>query len=778
MHQLPPPLAALASHRQFLLWRTVPGANGKPTKLPCDMTGRVVDAHDPQHWMDAATACGMSELQGLGVAFVLTSTDPFFCIDVDHALQGAQWSPLAQQLCAQFAGAAVEVSTSGAGLHIFGRYVTLAPHRSKNIDLGIELYTEQRFIALTGTGAAGDAGTDHTAALAAATAAYWPPRTAADGAPEGWSTEPRADWRGPTSDEDLIRRALASKSAGSVFGHRASFADLWERNEDVLAGAYPDPSGMRTYDGSSADAALAQHLAFWTGCDCARIDRLMRASGLAREKYEREDYLERTVLTAVRMQREVLQDALVAPPEHLATQAPAPAEPVATFLTPADQIAFFQGCTYVSEHHRALVPGGHMLKPDQFKVAYGGRSFVMDAQNARVSKDAWEAFTQNQCYRPPIADTTCFKPTEAPGALLREGSRSLVNTWWPPEVKRVKGDPALFLRHLELLLPVERDRRIVLSYAAACVQYPGVKFQWCPLIQGTEGNGKTVISRCIAEAVGQRYTHWVRADRVTAQFNAWLVNNLFIAVEDIYVPESKRETWEIVKPMITGDRIEVEGKGVDQRTREICCNFLLNSNHKDAVRKTRNDRRLAFFYTPQQTALDALACGMTPAYFARLYDWLKREDGYAIVSEFLATYPIEAEFNPAGACTRAPNTSSTEEAIGASLGSVEHEVLEAIETQAPGFKGGWVSSIQLDALLTRSGYDKRVPRNKRRELMDALGFVWHPALPEGRTLADVLPDGGRPRLYVRLGSPAAMIPSAADVGRAYSAAQLAAAVKA
>ena len=31
------------------------------------------------------------------------------------------------------------------------------------------------------------------------------------------------------------------------------------------------------------------------------------------------------------------------------------------------------------------------------------------------------------------------------------------------------------------------------------------------------------------------------------------------------------------------------------------CDFILNSNHKDAVRKTRDDRRLAVFYCKQQT---------------------------------------------------------------------------------------------------------------------------------------------------------------------------------
>jgi hypothetical protein len=68
------------------------------------------------------------------------------------------------------------------------------------------------------------------------------------------------------------------------------------------------------------------------------------------------------------------------------------------------------------------------------------------------------------------------------------------------------GDVSLFLAHMKKILPIPRDRSILLAYMAAVVQHQGVKFQWAPLIQGVEGNGKTLFSRCVAEAVGVRYS--------------------------------------------------------------------------------------------------------------------------------------------------------------------------------------------------------------------------------------------------------------------------------
>lgn len=787
MLTLPPALAHLATFRQFMLYKVVHIAGEpKPRKLPLHPETLVAtDAHDPRAWTDAATACARATQLGepYGVAFSFQPGNGLFFIDIDDCLQADNtWSPLAVDICARFPGAAVEVSQSGTGLHIIGRG-TAPPHACKNIPLHIELYTEYRFVALTGTHAMGDAGTDHTAALAALVADYFPPR-AGDGAPEGnWTTEPRADWRGPEDDADLIRRARQSRSAASHFTTRATFDDLWTRNVDVLSQVWPDP--VRPFDESSADASLAAHTAFWAGGNCERIERIMRQSALVREKWGRHDYLPRTILGAVARLKDVLQDKATEPvagaPVVAAAHAPAiSAEPLRpkmvegnVFLSPTEQVDFFAGCVYIYESHRVMVPGGHLLNPDRFKVRYGGYSYLMDNANQRTVRDAWEAFTQSQAYRAPRADRTCFRPDLPPGALITEGSRTLANLWWPADVRREKGDVSLFLEHLRKVLPNERDQRILLSYMAAVVQHQGVKFQWCPLLQGAEGNGKTTFTRCVAEAVGQRYTHWARADRINAQFNGFLLNRVFIGIEDIYVPEHKREVWETLKPMITGEMQEIEAKGVDQDSRNVVCNFILNSNHRRAVQKTRNDRRLAIFYTAQQSAEDVLRHGMDGDYFGRLYGWLKGDGGYgyACVAEYLASYPIDPEFDPAGNCQRAPKTSSSDEAVIATVGGIESEVLEAIDQGVPGFKGGWISSMALDQLLVRTRNEGRLPRTMRKEMLEGLGYIWHPALSHGRVNNDVMPDAGKPRLFVRPDHPSMSLTSPAEVARAYSAAQ-------
>lgn len=801
MQALPQAMAAMGHYSQFIAYKLEPRGD-KIAKIPVDYrTGRVMPKgvdwqNDPQYWTDAQTAIEAAARYGTGygVGFLFTPADPFVFIDIDKAWDGTAWSPIATEFCTTFAGAMVEVSQSGTGLHIIGAATAVPTHGCKNIPLGLELYHEGRFVALTGSGATGNAGADITAPLQSAVAQYFPPAPGADSVrPAEWSTEPLPGYGGPADDDELIAKMLASGGgAGQVFGNRASFADLWNADPDALGRAYPDNfGGGRAYDASSADAALAAHLAFWTGGNCDRVERLMRRSALVRDKWDQHgSYVARTVLGAVSRCDQIYTGAVerrVDVPQEPSTAEPGVAmvaEPEVLsgfqYLAATQQIEHFKGCVYVQDAHRVFTPRGVLLKPEQFKATFGGYVFVLDAANDKTTKNAWEAFTESQAVRYPIAEGLTFRPEVAPGAIYEDEGRIVVNTYVPAKVRRLKGDPSRFLDHLRRILPNERDREIVLAYMAACVQHIGIKFQWWPLLQGAPGNGKSLLTWCVAYAVGMQYSHFPKVEEIGSKHNSWLIRRLFIGVEDVYVPGHRTDIVEALKPVITNSWLPIEPKGIDQFTGHVCANGMLNSNHKDGIRKTRDDRRFAVFFTAQQSAEDIVRDGMGGDYFPDIYDWLKGEGryshlgtsyGYAIVAEFLATYPIPEEFNPAGRCHRAPKTSTTDQAIAHGVGGVEQEILEAISEGRAGFCGGWISSMALDKLLERRRLGRIVPPNKRREMLQALGYDWHPALHDGRVNNPTAIDGGKPRLFIQRGHPDAALPSPATVSKAYQDAQ-------
>ena len=348
MSLLPPPLHALTKYRQFIIYDI-------NTKLPIDYrTGKPSDAHNPEMWLDYMTCSGYVHGH-YGLGFVFTENDPFFFLDIDKCLVNGQWSELALELLGSFNGAGVEVSKSGKGLHIIAQG-NCPPHSCKNVQLGIELYTEGRYCALTGLNALGDAGTDHTGALGHLVQTYFPDK-GGNIENSDWTNEPVEEWNGIEDDDQLIERARASKSAQSVFRKKATFDDLWQADPDVLGDFFPSQSGS-PYDASSADAALAQHLAFWTGKNCERMRTIMLKSGLYREKWERSDYLPRTILRATATQKDVYRvepkstNVALEPQDVTLMDAPGEMRAGVQYMHIGAQIEHFKGCVYVLNIHR------------------------------------------------------------------------------------------------------------------------------------------------------------------------------------------------------------------------------------------------------------------------------------------------------------------------------------------------------------------------------------------------------------------------------------------
>lgn len=309
---LPPAFESMREYPQWIVYQLHDrDATGKWKKRPIDhQTGRVPPkgCGGQTMWVKFDEAARVAARLGTqyGVGFYFTKDDPFFFLDIDHCavldVNGTHtgWSPIAIDLCTQFTGAAVEISSSTKGLHVIGQG-KVPPHKCKNGMHGIELYTQKQWVALTGTNALGSAGTDHTKALHRLIADYLQPNPVN-------SSEGSAAWTdgaiwpipGGTDDVALINKARSSKSARAMFGDGLTFETLWTADSDALGQQFPPQQHAQSFDASSADQSLANRLIWWTGGDCERTKKLMNESSLVRDKYERGDYLDRTILNALK----------------------------------------------------------------------------------------------------------------------------------------------------------------------------------------------------------------------------------------------------------------------------------------------------------------------------------------------------------------------------------------------------------------------------------------------------------------------------------------------
>ena len=725
----------LRAYPQFINWANLPDSNrsGEFTKVPINAaTGKNIDAHNPSNWLtyDRAVSTGQP------VAFVIREKDPFFCCDLDNCIQDGVVQQWALEVINRFPNAFIEVSFSGTGLHIWGTCKLDNDHKRSWTHLGhkIELYDRMRFIAL-GHNGVGNIWLDHTAALTA----FVPRRDAYDHLHHG--TGPVSDYTGPEDDTTLLEMMFASKSAKSVFADGVSFSDLWDARVTPLSKAYPDPH--RPFDHSRADAALLAHLAFWTGKDAERMQRLFSMSKLNRDKWQqRGDYRARSIGGAIGRCRKVYN----APKKREKTEVEVP-NSAGSFMTLMEQTELFKDCVYIREIHKIYSPEHGILEQKQFKASYGGYEYQLMSNGRKTTRDAFEAFTVGEYARiSKQVDRPAFRPDKEPGEIFNTSEGSFCNTYERPFIERMKGDPSPILELIKKLLPNQQDQAILICYMAAMVQNLGVKFRWCPVLQGMEGNGKTLVCEIMEDIIGFKYSYSPQAKKINNQFNGWLHEKLFIHIQEIYIAD-RRDLADTLKNWVTDRRVEVEAKGTNQIMVDNRANFMACTNHYNAIQKTISERRYAVFFTAQQSYDDLIRDGMTDAYFTELATWI-HGDGHKIFADYLMDIVIPDELNPATKCVRAPFTSMIHDVIEQSRSPLQQMVIDIVESDDQGFRGGWVSSAKLQDRL-REERGRKVAPHTLKILLEEIGYVKHPALPNGRASRKLFEENARPYLWIR-----------------------------
>ena len=257
----------------FCCWRYEEGeGDKKPRKVPYNpRTGGRAQSNNPDTFAPLEVAMAASgPYDGLGVG-VFNSLG---AIDIDHCIEETgEISEMAVAVMSKMQ-AYTEYSPSGRGLRILfnasGFQYDKAKYYIKNDDLGLEVYiagNTSRFVTLTGNALTSELDLEERGEqLTAVLEKYMirPAKPTLSAAPSG-----PVENAGPLDDMALIELAKRSKNG-------AEFTNLWAGDTSAYGG-----------DDSRADMALCNALAFWTGRDAERVDRLFRQSGLMREKWDR-----------------------------------------------------------------------------------------------------------------------------------------------------------------------------------------------------------------------------------------------------------------------------------------------------------------------------------------------------------------------------------------------------------------------------------------------------------------------------------------------------------
>lgn len=695
---------------------------------PINKSGYAVSLYDLSQAIPYEEAYALAVKHKIQVGMVLSKQNEFFCIDLDDCVNPAtkKISTVAKDILQRFKNCHKEISRSKAGVHIIGRGKP-PPHKVRG-KKGIEFFTEKKVIALTRR-------------LDPKKLEQLP-----DVTPALIKFMDEYDLHKPKAEEIKrlqVGQKLSDEEALKIFLNGGEFnVALWEANEEALAKAWPHPNG--SYDKSSADASLFSRLARVCNGHIDQIIRLAKKSNLAREKWGSENYINRTI-----------ELALTQPKKNQSEIKPPPG----TFLTIEDQKKLFNRCAFIKNRNEILeIDSGVYHNQASFNAWLGGRTFLINADatggEKQTTTKAWTAFTENRSEEFNKVDQTCFRP-KCSDLIIQEDRKTVINIYVPAKTKSQQGDVSRFLNLLKILLPNERDQKILLDYMCAVVQNPGEKYQWWPVVQGAFGNGKTFLSSCMIEAIGIQYCTLPRPDTILSNFNGWVEGNLFVCIEELNSRGRAvhKDILENLKVVVTNHHVNVENKYKNQGPIENYINGWISANEERVLDLRVDQRRFCMFRCAQQIKNDITRDGLTAEFFRDLWNWANR-DGFAAVTFFLKNRKIE---NYDMLKTVAPETSCWEGLKNLCFGLEEEIIAEAIESCEDGFDKDIVFFHDAQNLLAKNNI-RTLPRRIAHALQN-LGYKKYSFLTDGRLVT----AHKKYRIYVKEKSPASFFASATEI---------------
>jgi hypothetical protein len=248
----------------------------KPTKVLYNpATGARADSTEPRTWGTFVEAGATYERGGFdGLGFVVTDDDPYVGVDLDGCIVNGELTDDANRWVLLL-NSYTELTPSGVGVRVWIRGKKPGA-RCKNAKLGVEIYETNRFFTVTGN------------------RLLDMPTTINDR-----QTELEALYNEVFPPTDKPANDTQSEPSGAVLSmDDRQLVDLMCRDHDIK-NLFDGDLSAHSNDHSAADLALCNHLAFWTGKDADRMNRIFKTSGLYRKKWDRADYSKNTISRAI-----------------------------------------------------------------------------------------------------------------------------------------------------------------------------------------------------------------------------------------------------------------------------------------------------------------------------------------------------------------------------------------------------------------------------------------------------------------------------------------------
>jgi hypothetical protein len=712
-------------------------------KVPHQVNGRLAQVTNPKHWSsfeDALDTYLMEGYEGIGIAF--DGSDGIQGIDLDKCIVNGVMSPLAKDLLDRVDGYA-ETSPSGTGIKLFTKS-NLAINGKKG---NIEVYRDGRYFTVTGHQLNGHEALpssiqdvswfveEHFSSNESfSLEAYKPPlsdwdldRVENELLPYVGDIEPYDLWlqlgmalhhQGRGDEEwmelwDKVSRQTGSYDRRELEAKWDSFSEQRDGGQGAVtlasiimrAGEHKKAEQQRTFDRCKTTIESETDL---ESLRTTVVDGIKAELGL--------DHLSRGVLAGILKTKFKdlgfpisIGDAkgLIKPKVHEGVP-----EWLADWVYVTHEDKFFNVTTKrkVSQQGFAAMFNRH----------------CGDDSAATLALDLFRIPTPDKIIYLPMADDL-FDLNGAPCAneYNRNSPPDIPVTFSPGDLKAIEVVKA----HLAMILVETYSVEIMLSWIAYCVQNPGEKIRWAPLIKGIEGDGKSVLVNLMMGVMGMPNVGIVSPSVLGTGFTSWAAGRCVNVLEEIrMVGHNRHDVLNTIKPYITNDQITIHPKGVNEYVAPNTVNYIAFTNHHDALPLEDTDRRWWVQFTPFNTQEELLAVADSD-YFSILFDSIK--DHGPGLRKWLIEYQLSPLFNPKG---QAPTSLAKNQMISLNVSDAFGVVKDLIEEGGYGFNSQILSSRHFTTALSFVE-DIEVPKGKAlHKMLMKLGFsvLEHPVKWEGK----------------------------------------------
>ncbi|MDH3375339.1 MAG: PriCT-2 domain-containing protein [Gammaproteobacteria bacterium] len=234
------------------------------------------------------------------------------------------------------------------------------------------------------------------------------------------------------------------------------------------------------------------------------------------------------------------------------------------------------------------------------------------------------------------------------------------NTWQGFAVEPRRGDCPLFLDHIHQIMCNGNDdlNTWVLDWIADCFQDPGNPKGCAIVMRGAEGAGKGAVANTLGMLYGSHYRHLIDDSHLTSNFNAHMMDCLFVFADEITWGGNKKTAGKL-KGLITEPFLVGERKGVDAIMYRNMCHMMIASNEEWVIPAGTNSRRWMVLDVNAKYTRDR-------PYFNELFKEIESDEGKAAILDYFINRRISSDLR------RAPETKAlhTQQMMSASSDTV------------------------------------------------------------------------------------------------------------